>query len=256
MAKKTARIAWPASMLAKRRTASDTRRKTSLTAWITKMSCLSTGGALAGAQFVEVAHGPVLADAGVVREDEGEQRQAEGARTGWPWRRRTRAGVLGERQRDEPDEVARLRTKKKTPAMYGNHEACATLHDRADDAVASELVERLDGDLEARGRRFDGPREDDRDHDQDGGGEPEVDDRLGDREVDGAELGQLDDRVQVELLGDRELLLLARRDDGQREQRGHADGRATRRAAPSSRGPSPPGGRPGRRRTGRGAVPV
>ena len=50
MAKNTARMACPATMLAKRRTESETRRKISLMTWMTKMSCLSTGGALVGAQ--------------------------------------------------------------------------------------------------------------------------------------------------------------------------------------------------------------
>ena len=151
MAKKTPRIAWPASMLAKSRTESETRRKTSLTAWITKISCLSTGGALGGAQLAEVAHGAVLADAGVVREDEREQGQAErdvqvrggGVEAELP--------VLGERQRDEADEV-RGEDEEEGAGDVREPRRLAALHDRADDAVAGELVERLDGELEARRR--------------------------------------------------------------------------------------------------------
>ena len=50
MAKNTARIACPASMLAKRRTESEMSRKNSLTTWMTQITCLSTGGAPTGAQ--------------------------------------------------------------------------------------------------------------------------------------------------------------------------------------------------------------
>ena len=49
MAKNTARMACPATMLAKRRTESEMRRKISLTTWMTQMTCLSTGGAPDGA---------------------------------------------------------------------------------------------------------------------------------------------------------------------------------------------------------------
>ena len=51
MAKNTARMACPATMLAKSRTESEMRRKISLTAWMTKMNSRSTGGAPLGIQL-------------------------------------------------------------------------------------------------------------------------------------------------------------------------------------------------------------
>ena len=71
MAKNTARMACPASMLAKRRTESETRRKTSLMTWMHEDELLEhRRGALRhpGGEVVDA----VLANAGVVREDEGQ----------------------------------------------------------------------------------------------------------------------------------------------------------------------------------------
>ena len=53
-------MACPATMLAKRRTESETRRKTSLTAWMTKMNCRSTGGAPVGIQPLTYLRTPYL----------------------------------------------------------------------------------------------------------------------------------------------------------------------------------------------------
>ncbi len=53
-------MAWPATMLAKSRTESETRRKTSLMAWMTKMNSCSTGGAPLGIQLPKYLRTPYL----------------------------------------------------------------------------------------------------------------------------------------------------------------------------------------------------
>ena len=60
---------WPASRLAKSRTASETSRKISLTKWIRNSTGLSTAGARARHPALEIADGAVGPDAGEMRED-------------------------------------------------------------------------------------------------------------------------------------------------------------------------------------------
>ena len=60
-------------------------------------------------------------------------------------------------------------------------------------------------------------------HDDDGRREPQVDDRLGDRQVDRADLGELDEGLKLELLGDVDLALGAARDEEQAHQHAESD---------------------------------
>ena len=99
-----------------------TRRKTSLTAWMTQMSCRSTGGAVGGARVLQVAQPAVLADAGVVREDEGAERQRQGDIQVGGGHLKPSWLCSANGSGTSPIRLA-VRTKKNAPATKGNQVA-------------------------------------------------------------------------------------------------------------------------------------
>ena len=165
----------------------------------------------------------VLADAGIVRESESEERQRDGDVEVGGRGVEAELVMLGERQRYESDEVVEQH-KEENAAHERKPDLLPALHGGADDALASQLVESLHGKLEPARHAPQAARDNDRQKHYERRGDPQVDDGLVDRQVDRADLGELDDGMERELAGDLKTPLHAARDEKETDHNDQSGG--------------------------------
>jgi len=190
---------------------------------------------------------PFLWMPGVVREDEREQRQGDGHVQVAGGRVERELVVLAERQRDKAQDITD-EDEEEGGADEREPGIGAARHRRPHDAVSRQGVQQLEERLDAPRLRLEDACDHDRDGHENGRRQPQVDHGLGDREVDRADGGQLDDRLDLEFLRHLERLRVAAGDQEETDHGGQPDQYPDPRQTLLHKVPARPAGAPARDR--------